>query len=103
MLPLSHWMVTPQIPDRVDRSFDKQMVSHEKTKKKKKKKRKTLPLDCLLIQVRGRWQKEVESILSCWAGLLFSLTSAEAPFTGITDSKTVTSSTQKSPNTNQYN
>lgn len=100
MLPLSHWMVTPQIPDRVDRSFDKQMVSHEKTKKKK---RKTLPLDCLLIQVRGRWQKEAESILSCWAGLLFSLTSAEAPFTGITDSKTVTSSTQKSPNTNRYN
>lgn len=39
MLPLSHWMVTPQIPDRVDRSFDKQMVSHEKTKKKKKKKK----------------------------------------------------------------
>lgn len=70
---------------------------------KKKRKRKTLPLDCLWIQVRGRWQKEVESILSCWAGLLFSLTSAEAPFTGITDSKTVTSSTQKSPNTNQYN
>jgi hypothetical protein len=70
MLPLSHWMVTLQIPDRVDRSFDKQMASHEKTKKKNP----ILPLDCLLIQVGGRWQREAELPGQCLWNRVCALT-----------------------------